>query len=85
MSSVEAYSSALNGSSGNSAPVGGPMGGRRRSRKLRLVKKKTVRRMLAQRGLKMRGGGDGTEGTDGMEGGRRRRRTRRRRHSLFHF
>lgn len=76
---VEGYSSAVNGSAGNSAPVGG----RRHSHKLRLVKKKTVRRMLAKKGLKMRGGeGEGVS----MEGGRKRRRThRRRRHSLFHF
>jgi hypothetical protein len=62
-----------------------PVGGRRRSaKKLRLVKKRTVRRMLKGMGLKMRGGaGDGAEGAegaegaagDGAEGGRRRRRT----------
>ena len=62
-----------------------PVGGRRRSaKKLRVVKKKTVRRMLKKMGLKMRGGaGDGAEGAegaegaagDGAEGGRRRRRT----------
>ncbi len=93
MSSVEAYSSTLNGSAGNSAPVGG----RRRSRKLRLVKKKTVRRMLAKKGLKMRGGaepdtpaeaGVSRDGGGSYMGGRRHRkshrRTRRRR-SLFHF
>jgi hypothetical protein len=66
-----------------------PVGGRRRSaKKLRVVKKKTVRRMLKKMGLKMRGGnyhmggGDGGEGGeggegaagDGAEGGRRRRR-----------
>lgn len=36
-----------------------PLGGRRgrSAKKLRLVKKKTVRRMLAAKGLKMRGGG----------------------------
>lgn len=52
---VEGYANAgtLNGSAGNSAPVGG----RRRShKKLRLVKKKTVRRMLKKMGLKLRGG-----------------------------
>lgn len=56
---MEGYANAgtLNGSAGNSAPVGG----RRRSRKavkahLRLVKKKTVRKMLAKKGLRMRGG-----------------------------
>ena len=37
-------------------------GGRRRShgKKLRMVKKKTVRRMLKKMGLKMRGGAEGT-------------------------
>ena len=40
--------------------VPAPVGGRRRRtmKKLRLVKKKTVRRMLARQGLRMRGGGD---------------------------
>jgi hypothetical protein len=89
MSSVEGYSSAVNGSAGNSAPVGG----RRRSHKLRVVKKKTVRRMLAKQGLKMRGGAEPdtpAEAGVSMEGGRRRKhrkshkRTRRGR-SLFHF
>jgi len=39
--------------------VPAPVGGRRRRtmKKLRLVKKKTVRRMLARQGLRMRGGG----------------------------
>jgi hypothetical protein len=44
----------LNGSAGNASPVGGRR--RHRSHKLRLVKKKTVRRMLKKMGLKMRGG-----------------------------
>lgn len=51
MSSVEPYT--LNSTAGNSAPVSG---GRRRSKKLRLVKKKTVKRMLKKMGLKLRGG-----------------------------
>ena len=34
----------------------GAVGGRRRSKKLRLVKKKTVKRMLKKMGLKLRGG-----------------------------
>ena len=42
----------INSDAGNSAPVGG----RRRSKKLRLVKKKTVKRMLKKMGLKLRGG-----------------------------
>jgi len=81
---MEGYTASVNGSAGNSAPVGG----RRRSHKLRLVKKKTVRRMLAKKGLKMRGGGEPVgEGAPSMDGGRRRKshkRTRRRR-GLFHF
>jgi hypothetical protein len=89
MSSVEAYSSAINGSAGNSAPVGG----RRRSHKLRVVKKKTVRRMLAKQGLKMRGGAEPdtpAEAGVSMEGGRKHRRGKshkrtKRRRSLFHF
>lgn len=86
---MEGYTS-VNGSAGNSAPVGG----RRRSRKglkthLRLVKKKTVRKMLAKKGLRMRGGAsaepekaDGVVATTGdvvkdaaaAMGGRRRSR-----------
>jgi hypothetical protein len=70
-----------------------PVGGRRHSQKLRLVKKKTVRRMLAKKGLKMRGGAEPeTAGEAGVSmGGRRHRRShkkthRRRKHrGLFHF
>ncbi len=90
MSSVEAYT-VPNGTPGNSAPV--VFGGKRRShKKLRLVKKKTVRRMLAKAGLKMRGGGADTgvpsNETSGTitNGGRRRhhtKKTHRRRRSLF--
>jgi hypothetical protein len=50
-----------NGMAGGSALSPHPVGGRRHRKshkKLRLVKKKTVRRMLAKHGLKMRGGGD---------------------------
>ena len=46
----------LNGSAGNSAPFGGK---RRSHKKLRMVKKKTVRKMLKKMGLKMRGGAAG--------------------------
>ena len=74
-----------------------PLGGRRRSaKKLRLVKKKTVRRMLARQGLKMRGGGpqpalasetsSDPAPVTGSMGGRRRkshRKSHRRRKSLF--
>ena len=54
MSEGYANPTVLNGSAGNSAPVGGR---RRSGKKLRLVKKKTVRRMLKKMGMKMRGGG----------------------------
>jgi len=68
------------------------VGGRRRShKKLRLVKKRTVKRMLKKMGLKMRGGATGEVTADKVvddktaagavvkptEGGRRRRRTGR--------
>jgi hypothetical protein len=42
----------LNGTAGNSAPVGG------RRRKLQLVTKKQARKMLKKMGKKLRGGGD---------------------------
>ena len=86
MSAVEGYIP-VNGSAGNSSPFAG---GRRRShKKLRMVKKSTVRRMLKSKGLKMRGGGDAP--SSGPEppkmGGRRHRKSRgrstRRRRSLF--
>jgi len=92
---MEGYANAgtLNGSAGNSAPVGG----RRRShKKLRLVKKRTVKRMLKKMGLKLRGGADAAAGPVEVKpetlaadkdatgvaaetgmGGRRRRRTGR--------
>ena len=77
-----------------------PLGGRRRRsmKKLRLVKKKTVRRMLARQGLKMRGGdpapalasesssNPAPTGSGGVSGGRRRkshRKSHRRSKSLF--
>lgn len=82
MPEVEAYTP-VNGSPGNSAPTGG----RRRSKKLRMVKKSTVRRMLKSKGLKMRGGGhDDAPGMDSpskMGGRRRRGKSTRRRRSLF--
>jgi len=76
-------------------------GGRRRRtmKKLRLVKKKTVRRMLARQGLKMRGGmgdpapasaaeassGPASTASTGPSGGRRKshRKSHRRGKSLF--
>jgi hypothetical protein len=82
----------LGGTIATAAPLSG---GRRRShKKLRLVKKKTVRRMLAKAGLKMRGGGpetgasgDAGAGDGATSGGRRRRKSHRkshrRRRSLF--
>ena len=88
MSAVEGYTP-VNGSAGNSAPFGGR---RRSQKKLRLVKKKTVRKMLAQKGLKMRGGAEPSTpaeaGVAPPAGGRRRRshkktHRRRRGRSLF--
>jgi len=75
--------------SGGTGAAAAPFaGGRRRShKKLRLVKKSTVRRMLKSKGLKMRGGDPGAPGGDAPStGGRRRRKTgrkTRRRRSLF--
>ena len=70
-----------------------PVGGRRHSKKLRLVKKKTVKRMLKKMGLKMRGGAPEdpasvSEEPETTDGGRRRRRgskksRKTRRKSLF--
>lgn len=82
MSAVEGYIP-VNGSAGNSAPFGGRR--RRSQKKLRLVKKKTVRRMLAKKGLKMRGGAEpATAAEAGVAapamGGRRKSRRLR---SLF--
>ncbi len=89
MSAVEGYIP-TNGSAGNSAPFGG----RRRShKKLRLVKKKTVRKMLARQGLKMRGGAEPETAAEAgvaapPAGGRRHKKShkkthRRHRRSLF--
>lgn len=77
--------------SGGTGAAAAPFaGGRRRShKKLRLVKKKTVRKMLARAGLKMRGGapGDAPAAAPAAMGGRRHRKshkkTHRRRRSLF--
>ena len=58
---------------GSSALSPASVGGRRRSRKgvkthLRLVKKKTVRKMLAKKGLRMRGGASAEpEKADGVD------------------
>jgi hypothetical protein len=54
---MEAYTA--NSSAGNSAPFGGRRH-RSHGKKLRMVKKKTVRRMLKKMGLKMRGGNPGS-------------------------
>ena len=83
----------------DSAPASGGRRHKHSAKKLRLVKKKTVRRMLAKNGLKMRGGeptgadmaavggGPGPALAPASTGGRRRRhrgRTHRRRgKSLF--
>jgi hypothetical protein len=83
---------------GTTASPANVTGGRhRKSHKLRLVKKKTVRRMLAKHGLKMRGGGEepamGSKSTGTaapMAGGRHRRSHRKSRggkkhRGMFHF
>ena len=78
---------------GTTASPANVTGGRhRKSHKLRLVKKKTVRRMLAKHGLKMRGGGDMAETAEkvtGTVGGRRRKshkKSRGKKHrGMFHF
>lgn len=49
----------LNGSAGNSAPV---TGGKRGSRKLKLVTRKQARKLLKKLGKKMRGGQDNAPG-----------------------
>ena len=76
----EAYSNAGPLNTGNAAPVSsGLAGGRRRSgKKLRMVKKKTVRKMLSKMGLKMRGGAEPmASGPAAPPVGGRRRRHRR--------
>ena len=94
MGDVQAFTP-LNGSAGNSATVTGVTGGKRGSRKLKLVTRKQARKLLKKMGRKMRGGDGNAPGgvvtTDGEtkdgEGGRRRHGTKKtRRHgrrSLF--
>jgi hypothetical protein len=75
----------LNGSAGNSAPVG--LGGRRGSRKLKLVTRKQARSMLKKLGRKMRGGvdtdpaavvvDDKAKGDTAVMGGRKRSGTKK--------
>lgn len=87
---MESYTT-VNGTAGNSAPVGG------RRRKLKLVTKKAARKALKKLGLKFRGGADATVVPDATnptaveapkggadmaapvttEGGRRRRHTKK--------
>jgi hypothetical protein len=57
MSTVPEAFIPLNGSAGNSASVG--VGGKRGSRKLKLVTRKQARKMLKKLGHKMRGGQEG--------------------------
>ena len=64
---MEGYSNAgpLNGTAANAAPVGGR---RHRSRKLKMIKKKTVRKMLKKLGLKMKGGDPADSTAMGADG-----------------
>ena len=62
----------VNGSAGDSAPVGG----RRRHHKLKLVTRKKARKVLSKLGLKMRGGDD--KMTAPAMGGKRGKTHRRR-------
>ena len=90
MSAPEAFIP-LNGSAGNSAPVGGKRG----SRKLKLVTRKQARKMLKKLGKKMRGGDasapgavvvddkKGTDATGTPVGGRTRRHRKSRSTKLF--
>jgi len=55
---MEGYSNAGALNTNNHAPVGGRRRGTKKQPKLRLVKKKTVRRMLKKMGMRMRGGAD---------------------------
>ncbi len=76
----------------DSAPASGGRRHKHSAKKLRLVKKKTVRRMLAKKGLRMRGGdptrgdmvaaggGPGPALAPASTGGRRRRRHHGRTH-----
>jgi hypothetical protein len=92
---VEGYANAgsLNGSAGNSAPVGGRRRRGHSAKKLRLVKKSTARNILKKHGVKIRGGGagspasgDAVPGSDSVMGGRRkshRKSHRRSRRGLF--
>lgn len=83
---MEGYSNptVLNGTPGNSAPVGG-----KRRTKLQLVTKKQARKMLKKLGKKLRGGGDEavvmeTPAPAPKSGGRKtRKRSASRRASLF--
>ena len=75
----------LGGTTASPALVGGR---HKKSHKLRLVKKKTVRRMLAKHGLKMRGGGEEPATSAAPVAGGRRHRSKKRTHrrkGMFHF
>ena len=78
---MEGYTA--NSTAGNSAPFGGR---RRSAKKLRLVNKKTVRRVLAKKGLKMRGGEPTKEemAVAPPAGGRRHRKSHRKSHRKTH-
>jgi hypothetical protein len=53
----------------DSAPASGGRRHKHSAKKLRLVKKKTVRRMLAKKGLRMRGGEPTKSDMDAVVGG----------------
>jgi hypothetical protein len=84
---MEKYSNptVLNGSAGNSAPVGGA----KSRRKLQLVTKKQARKMLKKLGKKLRGGADEpvvmetAAAPAPKAGGTRKKRSASRRASLF--
>jgi catalase (peroxidase I) len=68
----------LNGTAGNSLPLGSVVGGRRHTKSHRKVSAKTIRKTLHKLGLKPKGrvvlkaGGEETEGSTHGMGGRRR-------------
>ena len=83
---MEAYANptVLNGTAGNSLPLGSVVGGRRHRKSHRKVSAKTIRKTLRHLGLKpkgrvvLKGGADmGAPAAEAPKGGRRRRTARR--------